>query len=84
MNIVQFFKSKLVPIQNKSTFSTWIVPLKALFDLRLTKGELPLWRQCTNRENPPKGPFRELWCVVGRRGGKSFMASVIADFNALS
>ena len=83
MNIVQFFKSKLVPIQNKSTFSTWIVPLKALFDLRLTKGELPLWRQCTNRENPPKGPFRELWCVVGRRGGKSFMASVIAVYLAL-
>jgi len=37
----------------------------------------------TGREKAPDGPFRELWAIVGRRGGKSFMSSIIAVYLAL-
>ncbi|UCG11520.1 MAG: hypothetical protein JSU72_13385 [Deltaproteobacteria bacterium] len=40
-------------------------------------------RECTGRDKPPEQPFRELWAIVGRRGGKSFIMSVIAVYLAL-
>jgi hypothetical protein len=45
--------------------------------------ELNLYRECTSRDRPPEKAFRELWAIVGRRGGKSFIMSVIAVFLAL-
>jgi hypothetical protein len=83
VNIVEFFKSKLIKVKNKSTFSAWIVAFKGLFGLRLTRRELALWKQCTGRGKAPQGEFSEFWCMAGRRAGKSFMASVVAVFLAL-
>ena len=43
--------------------------------------EIKLFRavaQC----DPPKRRVRELWCVVGRRGGKNSLASAVACFAA--
>lgn len=64
------------------TWASWIVFLKALFALPMTKGELTLYRQCTGRQNPPEKPFREVWCPTGRRSGKSFVAALVAVFIA--
>ncbi len=66
-----------------STWSSWICLLKALFALQMDKKELKLYRRSTGRKKPPAKPFRELWAIVGRRGGKSFIMSVIAVFLAL-
>ncbi|UCG11478.1 MAG: terminase family protein [Deltaproteobacteria bacterium] len=65
------------------TWSSWIVLLKALFALKMSKPERILYQQCTGRQKSPKKPFREAVCICGRRSGKSFMASVIACFLAL-
>ncbi len=40
-----------------------------------------LIRACTQRE-PPTSPAREAWLVIGRRGGKSRTAAVLAAFLA--
>jgi hypothetical protein len=65
------------------TWGGWMVLLKALFALPMAKKELALYRECTGREKAPQQPYRELWAIVGRRGGKSFIMSVIAVFLAL-
>jgi hypothetical protein len=57
--------------------------LKAFFGLGLSMDDLPLWKACTGRREPPRGAFKELWAIVGRRGGKSFMAAVVAVFLGL-
>ena len=65
------------------TWNAWFVLLKALFALPMDNEELDLYRKCTGRKQAPERAFRELWAVVGRRGGKSFIMSVIAVFLAL-
>ena len=66
-----------------SSWSSWMSLLKAFFAIEMTDRDLDLYRECTGRETPPVQPFRELWCVSGRRGGKSFMSSIIAVYLAL-
>lgn len=57
--------------------------MKAVFGLPMTPKEFALYRACTGRQHPPVRPFREVWEVIGRRGGKSFIAAVKAVFLAL-
>ena len=86
MNIVDAIHSEKLfkPVfRNLKTWSSWLVLLKALFALQMDAEDLALYRECTNRENPPQQPLKELWAIVGRRGGKSFIMSVIAVFLAL-
>jgi hypothetical protein len=65
------------------TWSAWIVALKAIFGLKMSKDELTIFQRCTGRSKPPKKEIDEFWCICGRRGGKSKMASIIAVYLAL-
>jgi hypothetical protein len=47
----------------------------------MTGDEVDFFRSIAERD-PPKRRVRELWCVVGRRGGKDSVASVIAAHSA--
>ena len=69
--------------QELSTWRCWVVLLKALFALQMSPGEAKIYRKLTGRKSIPKEPFRELWAIVGRRGGKSFIMSIIAVYLAL-
>jgi hypothetical protein len=65
------------------TWGAWIVALKAIFALPMSDQELSLYRKCTGREKPPQRAFKEVYLIVGRRGGKSSITSVIASFLAI-
>ena len=87
MTIVQAIQDRrlfggLPPFRDLSTWRVWMVLLKAAFALPMDAAELEIYRRHTGRLNPPKKPPRELWIIVGRRGGKSLMAAVIAVFLA--
>ncbi len=60
----------------------WKVFLAALFGLPLTKPQLALYQRHTGRKHGPRAPAREAWLPVGRRGGKSIIAALIAVFLA--
>lgn len=86
MDIIQAINSERLfkrCFKDLETWGSWIVLLKALFALKMSKKEVALYRDCTGREKGPVGEFGELWAIVGRRGGKSFIAAVIAVFLAL-
>jgi hypothetical protein len=86
MNIIKaIFNKKLFKpcFRDLDTWMAWFVVLKALFGLRMDKGELALFNLHTGRERPPNQPLKELWCIIGRRGGKSFIAALVAVFLAL-
>jgi hypothetical protein len=69
--------------KNLDTWRAWLTLLKALFGLSLTDQEMVLFEQCTGRKRPSSGEYRELWAIVGRRGGKSFVCAVTAVYLAL-
>jgi Phage Terminase len=55
---------------------------KAVFALPMDDSELAIYRQCTGRTQPPVKQPSEIYTIVGRRGGKSFISSLTAVFIA--
>ena len=64
------------------TWRAWQAVLAAIFALPMEPADLELFRRHTGRSEPPSAPVREAWLVVGRRGGKSRIAALVAVFLA--
>jgi hypothetical protein len=60
----------------------WLAWLKSVFALPLDDSELAVYRQCTRRTQPPAKQPSEIFTIVGRRGGKSFISSLTAVYTA--
>jgi Terminase large subunit, ATPase domain len=65
-----------------ATWKPWVVITKAAYGLQLTDSELELFHEVAGDRAPPSARVRELWCIVGRRGGKSRMAAALAVYQA--
>ena len=66
-----------------STWRTWLAILKATFALPLDPVEQGIFSQISGGRTPPTQRVRELWCIAGRRSGKSQMSAAIALYLAL-
>jgi hypothetical protein len=64
-----------------SSWSNWLTVLKGAFAEPLSKRERKQFVSLAERE-PPRERVRELWCAIGRRGGKDSIASAIAVYMA--
>lgn len=65
------------------SFTPWRALLAAFYGLELTDDEAAIVHALTGRQDAPKGAFSELWLAIGRRGGKSQIAALIAVYEAL-
>lgn len=63
-------------------WDNWRVLLKAFYALPLEESDLPVYEQLTQRQSAPEQPFKELFLIIGRRGGKSQNAALIAVYEA--
>src|SRR5215207_1800692 len=72
----------LPAFQSLDTWAAWIVWLKAVFALPMDESELAIYRQCTGRTEAPKSAPNEVYTIVGRRGGKSFISALTAVYVA--
>jgi hypothetical protein len=70
-------------LDNIETWATWTIALKAAFALALTDEERKAFTAIAGNRGLPKKRVRELWCIIGRRGGKSRMAAALACYFAL-
>ena len=61
-----------------ASWDAWRTFLAVLFGLPLPDGGLELFRQHTGRHDAPSEAFSEAWAIVGRRGGKSRVAALVA------
>lgn len=59
------------------SFTAWRALLAGYQGLELHGAEIDAWREITHRKTPTKA-HDELWLVVGRRGGKSQAAALLA------
>jgi hypothetical protein len=62
-------------LENLNTWATWLVVLKAAFGLPLDDAELLTFMTVAGDRKPPSQRVRELWCIAGRRSGKSHIAA---------
>jgi hypothetical protein len=68
---------------NLSSWRVWLAVLCAAFALPLDAEQQRLFTSIAGSRKPPSQRVRELWAVVGRRGGKSRIAALIACYLAL-
>ncbi|HUK37140.1 MAG TPA: terminase family protein [Vicinamibacterales bacterium] len=64
------------------TWLAWDVFLAAIFGLPMGDAHAAIFRRCTGRQTLPTSSAREAWMIVGRRGGKSRIAALLAAFVA--
>ena len=65
-----------------STWAMWIAVLRAAFGLPLNADQQQLFASVSGGRAPPTKRVRELWCLAGRKSGKSRMAAAIAVYCA--
>jgi hypothetical protein len=66
----------------RGTWPAWRTCLRALFALSPAPDDAERYTAHTGRRVWPPAPAREAWLVVGRRGGKSRMAALVAVYLA--
>jgi hypothetical protein len=66
-----------------SSWQVWLAVLSAAFALPLTAEQTKLFAAVSGGRLPPSRRVRELWCVAGRRSGKSRMAALISCYLGL-
>jgi hypothetical protein len=65
------------------SFAAWRALLAGFYGLELTEAEAETLMVLTGRAEVPSESFGELWLAIGRRGGKSQVAALIAVYEAL-
>lgn len=65
------------------SFAAWRALLAGFYGLELSEDELETFLALTGRSEAPTGAFSELWVPIGRRGGKTQNAALIAVYEAL-
>lgn len=63
------------------SWAGWRALLSGFYGLPLADDEHAPWQRLTRR-TAPAGPFHELWLAIGRRGGKSHAAALLAVYSA--
>lgn len=64
------------------SFNNWRTLLKAFYGLSMNDADLEVFHTLTGRTETPAEAMKELWLVIGRRGGKSQIAALIAVYEA--
>ena len=64
------------------SFKAWRTLLAGFYGLPLPDDELPQWQALTGRESAPDAAHDELWLTIGRRGGKTQNAALLAVYEA--
>lgn len=74
-----FIREILGEVWDDPSWVPWRAFINAVFAKPFSsKEEEDIYRDCTKRSELPKGPFREVWAPVGRRGGKSRVFALLA------
>ncbi len=66
-----------------ASWSTWLAILRAAAGLPLSSEQQQAFAAVAGDRAPPTQRVRELWCIIGRGGGKSRMAAACAMHKAI-
>jgi phage terminase large subunit-like protein len=86
IDIIQAFEDSKIfgsLIRDQKSWANWKAALKAIFALPMTAEEVEVYQKFTGRGTAPESPFKEVFLIIGRRRGKSFISALIAVFLAV-
>lgn len=69
-------------LDDLDTWHVWMVVLRAAFGLGLNRAERRLFSKIAGSRQPPEQRVEQLWCLIGRRSGKTRVAAAICVFIA--
>jgi hypothetical protein len=69
-------------LDDANSWSTWLTILRAASGLPLDDQQREVFSSVAGGRSPPTQRVRELWSIIGRRGGKSRMAAALAVYHA--
>lgn len=90
-SIERLYRMSVISLMNRlrrhgwfggNSWSAWRVVAKAMLAEPLSEDEQAIFAQISGGRRPPTRPVRELWLVVGRRGGKSLFVAFLAFYCA--
>jgi hypothetical protein len=86
MDVVQAMRDPnlLNVFGNPKEWLAWTSVLKGTYGLALDPDELALFKTVAGGREPPSSPVKELCAVIGRRGGKTRVASALLVWSAVS
>ena len=64
------------------SWTAWRAFLAAVYGLPMTADQAAIFRRHTGRQTSPEAQAREVWCIAGRRAGKSRVAALLAVYVA--
>jgi hypothetical protein len=84
LSIIETMKDPALfgPWFHGNTWGAWLSFLAGLFGLQMGKQQAEVFRKHTAKGRLPQKPAREAWVIVGRCGGKSLVAALVAVFLA--
>jgi hypothetical protein len=86
MNIVETLESPKFfgpAFPHQETWRSWKVMLKAMYGIEMSIEELKIFQGATARQTPNPNGYFENFGIIGRRGGKSRIASLCAVWEAV-
>lgn len=69
--------------EDVNSWKSWRIVLKALYGLKFEGDEQELFTEYTGRQTRPDDGFKEMYCICGARGGKSYISALIACYVGL-
>lgn len=64
--------------KDQRTWAVWFAIIAAIFAIPMSPEQLTLYQRVSGRKEPPTDIAKEVWLVIGRRGGKSRVLALIA------
>ena len=65
-----------------ASWSPWLAVLRAAFGLEMSDQDRAIFSEVAGERAPPGQRVNELWCVAGRRSGKTRIAAAISVYIA--
>ena len=65
-----------------ASWSQWLAVLRAAFGLKMSDEDRAIFSKVAGERAPPGQRVNELWCVAGRRSGKTRIAAAISTYIA--
>jgi hypothetical protein len=72
----------LPAFRDLSSWSSWLVFLRAIYGVPLERDDLAKFQKHTGRTTPRPGGYPEAVCITGRQSGKSAIAATVAAYEA--
>lgn len=87
MNIIDVFDDQRLIggyiQEQQDSFFNWKVFIKSIYAIPMDRREKRIFKKFTGGRRPPRKPIESVYCISGRKSGKSLIASCLAIYTTI-